>query len=420
MFTIGLGVFTLGSAAAALAPSITLLVLARAVQGIGGAVITPLSLTILGAAVPRHRRGAAIGAWGGIGSVGAALGPLAGGWLTDTVGWQAIFWLNVPIGLVLLPLARWRLAESHGPARRLDLPGLTLVSVSLFSLVWGAIRSSGQGWAGPHVLLGVAAGALGLTAFVLWERRAPAPMLPLRLMRHRVFATANVASLLMYSASFGALFLLTQLLQTGLGAGPLEAGLRTLPMAVMPVFLAPIGGLLCDRIGSRSLMVVALALEAVAFAWLATVVRPGVGYAVLLPALIAMGAGLPLFWAPIADAGLSVARPQEQGQASGAVTAIRELAIVLGVAVLASAFAAHGGYASPAGFVAGFRPAMWVATGLATTGVLVALALPRRRPVPGDPGPGHRESGGPGGSAPDVLRVVGTARAPAAGVASGA
>jgi EmrB/QacA subfamily drug resistance transporter len=392
MFLVGLSVFTAGSALAALAPSMTVLVLARAVQGVGGAILTPLTLTILSASVPPHRRGAVIGAWGGVGSVGAALGPVAGGWLTDTVGWQGIFWLNVPIGLLLLPAARWRLAESFGPPRRLDLPGVALVSAGLFGLVWGVIRGGGHGWSDPTVLLGLAAGALALVAFVRWERRSSSPMLPLRLLRDRVFATASVASVLMYSASFGTLFLLAQLLQTGLGASPLEAGLRTVPMAMMPVFLAPLGGALCDRLSNRPLMIVALSLEVVAFAWLALVVRPGVGYAELLPALILMGAGLPLFWAPIANASLGAALPQEQGQASGVATAVRELAIVFGVAVLASTFAAHGDYASPPGFVAGFVPAMWLATGLVTAGVLVASALPRSRLV-GEPGGRRAEVG---------------------------
>jgi EmrB/QacA subfamily drug resistance transporter len=381
MFTVGLGVFTLGSALAALAPSATALVLARAVQGVGGAVLTPLTLTILSASVPPHRRGAAIGAWGGIASIGAAGGPVAGGWLTGVAGWQAIFWLNVPIGLVLVPLARRHLAESFGPAGRLDLPGVALASASLFGVVWAVIRGGADGW-GASALLTLGAGAVGLVAFVLWERRAPAPMLPPGLVSHRVFATANLASLLMYSASFGALFLVTQLLQNALGADPLDAGLRTLPMAVMPVFLAPLGGLLTDRFGNRPLMVVALALETVAFTWLALVVRTDVGYAALVPALLMMGSGLPLFWTPIAKASLGAARPDQQGQASGAATAIRELAVVLGVAALASTFAAHGGYASPADFVAGFRPALWLAAGLTAAGVLVALALPRPRAVP--------------------------------------
>ena len=378
IFTVGLAVFTAGSAAAGLAPTIDLLLLARAVQGIGGAILTPLTLTILVAAVPPQRRGIVIGAWGGIGSLGAALGPLVGGALTATIGWQAIFWLNVPIGLVLLPLAHRQLAESFGPRHPLDLPGVALASGSLFALTWAVIHAGGHGWASGSVLLGLGAGAVGLVAFVLWQRRAPAPMLPLRFFRDRTFATASLASLLMYSAAFGALFLIAQLLQTGLGAGPAQAGLRTLPLAVMPVFLAPIGGALCDRFGNRPLMITALSLETAAFAWLALLTRPAVAYPVLLPALVLIGAGLPLFWTPIANASLGAARPHEQGQASGASIAIRELAIVLGVAALASTFAAHGGYTSPTSFVAGFTPAMWLAAALSTTGVLVVLTLPRR------------------------------------------
>ncbi len=380
MFTLGLGVFTAGSAAAALAPTNDLRVTARAVQGIGGAILTPLTLTILAAAVPQRRRGAVIGAWGGVGSLGAALGPVVGGALTSTVGWQWIFWMNVPIGLLLLPAARWRLAESFGPPRPLDLPGLGLASTGLLALVWGVIRGGGHGWADGPVLLALGTGAVGIVAFVRWERRAPAPMVPPWFFRDRTFATASLASLLLYSAAFGALFLIAQLLQTGLGADPLQAGLRTLPLAVMPVFLAPLGGVLCDRIGNRPLMIAALSLEAVAFAWLALVTRPGVTYPALLPALLLMGAGLPLFWSPIANASLGAARPHEQGQASGTSIAIRELAIVLGVAALAATFAAHGGYTSPTSFVTGFTAAMWVAAALTTGGALVALTLPRHHP----------------------------------------
>ena len=219
IFTVGLAVFTAGSAAAGLAPTIDLLLLARAVQGIGGAILTPLTLTILVAAVPPQRRGIVIGAWGGIGSLGAALGPLVGGALTATIGWQAIFWLNVPIGLVLL---RWPTGSSPRASDRdtLDLPGVALASGSLFALTWAVIHAGGHGWASGSVLVGLGAGAVGLVAFVLWQRRAPAPMLPLRFFRDRTFATASLASLLMYSAAFGALFLIAQLLQTGLGAGP--------------------------------------------------------------------------------------------------------------------------------------------------------------------------------------------------------
>jgi EmrB/QacA subfamily drug resistance transporter len=376
MFTVGVGVFTAGSAAAALAPTIGALVAARALQGVGGALFTPLTLTMLSAVTPPARRGAVLGAWGGIGGLGAALGPLAGGALAGSVGWRVIFWLNVPLGLVLMPLGRLRLAESYGPRRRLDLVGVVLGSAGLFGVVWAVVRVGAAGWASTQVSLPFAGGLLLLVAFVGWERRTPAPMLPLRFFRARVFTAAALASLMMYSALFGALFLITQLLQTGLGATPLLAGLRALPMAVMPLLLAPVGGLITDRIGFRPLMICGLAVEAIALAWLAAAATPTVSYGVLIAPLVLAGTGSALFFAPLASAMLSAVKVEEHGQASGAATAIRELAAVFGVAVLGLVFAGHGGYASRADFVDGFVPALWLAAGLAAVGVVAAAALP--------------------------------------------
>ena len=379
MFTIGVAIFTAGSAAAALAPTIGTLVAARAVQGVGGALLVPLTLTMLSAVTPPERRGALLGAWGGIGGLGAALGPLAGGALAGSVGWRAIFWLNVPVGLVLMPLARLRLAESFGPRRRLDLAGVVLGSAGLFGLVWAVIRVGAAGWASTEVSLPLGGGVMLLALFVLREMRAPAPMLPMRFFRSRVFAAGALSSVGMYAAMFGALFLITQLLQVGLGATPLQAGLRTLPMAVMPFLLAPAGGYLTDRIGFRPLMIGGLAMMSVALGWLAAAVTPTVSYGLLVPPLVLAGAGTAVFFAPLATAMLSAVAPEEHGQASGAATAIRELAAVFGVAVLGLVFAGHGGYASHADFVRGFVPAMWLAAGLAGAGVLAAVALPRAR-----------------------------------------
>jgi EmrB/QacA subfamily drug resistance transporter len=378
MFTAGVAVFTAGSAAAALAPTIGVLLAARALQGAGGAMFVPLTLTMLSAVTPAARRGAVLGAWGGIGGLGAALGPLAGGALAGSVGWRAIFWVNVPVGLILVVLGRLRLAESRGPRTELDLAGVVLGTAGLFGVVWAVIRVGAAGWASTEVSLPLAGGVLLLVAFVRWEMRTPAPMLPMRFFRHRVFAAGGLASLAMYSALFGALFLITQLLQAGLGATPLQAGLRALPMAVMPFLLTPVGGYLTDRIGFRPLMISGLTAEATALGWLAAVVTPTVSYALLVPPLVLAGLGSALFFAPLASAMLSVVAFEEQGQASGAATAIRELAAVFGVAVLGLVFAGHGGYASHADFVNGFVPAMWLAAGLAAAGVLAAAALPRR------------------------------------------
>jgi EmrB/QacA subfamily drug resistance transporter len=370
-------VFTAGSAAAALAPTIGVLLAARAVQGAGGAMFAPLTLTMLSAVTPSTRRGVVLGAWGGIGGLGAALGPLAGGALAGSVGWRAIFWVNVPVGLIVAVLGRLRLAETRGPRAELDLAGVVLGSAGLFGVVWAVIRVGAAGWTSTEVTLPLGAGALLLVAFVRWEMRTSAPMLPMRFFRRRVFAVGSLASLAMYSALFGALFLITQLLQAGLGATPLQAGLRALPMAVMPFLLTPAGGYLTDRVGFRPLMIAGLAVEAAALGWLAAVVTPAVAYAVLVPPLVLAGLGSALFFAPLASAMLSVVAFEEQGQASGAATAIRELAAVFGVAVLGLVFAGHGGYASPADFMHGFVPAMWLAAGLAGAGVLAAVALPR-------------------------------------------
>jgi EmrB/QacA subfamily drug resistance transporter len=379
MFAIGMALFSVGSAAAALAPTTATLVAARVVQGAGGAIFAPVSLTLLSAATPADCRGAVFGAWGGIGGVGAAVGPVLGGGLTGWVGWQWIFWLNVPLGLVLALLARLCLGESHGPHGRLDLAGVALSGAGLFGVVWAVIRAGSEGWARPDVLAALGLGALALVLFVAWELRAPAPLLPMRFFRSRAFAVANLAALLMYAALFGALFLVTQLLQTGLGASPLEAGLRMLPMVAMPMLLAPAGGALSDRWGTRRLMVLGVSLVSAGLAWLAAVTSPDVAYVLLIPAMIMMGGGSALFFAPVAAAVLGAVAPDEQGQASGIATVVREVAVVLGVAVLAAVFAAHGDLGSSARFIAGVVPALWLAAALASAGVLVALALPHVR-----------------------------------------
>ncbi len=286
LFVIGLGIFTAASVAAALAPSVEALIAARAVQGLGGAIVTPLTLTILSAAVPADKRAVALGAWSGIGGLAVAAGPLVGGAIVEGISWQWIFWLNVPIGLVLIPLAYFRLKETYGPASRLDLPGLALASTGLLGIVWGVVRGNAVGWSSPEIVGALAIGSLLTLAFVLWELRAPAPMLPMRFFRSRAFAAANAASLFMFFGMFGSIFLLAQFLQTVQGYGPFSAGLRILPWTLMPIFVAPIAGALSDRIGGRPLMATGLALQAVGLGWLATVSTPTVPYAELVPAFV--------------------------------------------------------------------------------------------------------------------------------------
>ena len=261
MFMLGVGIFTAASAAAALAPSADWLIAARAVQGFGAAIVTPLTLTILSAAVAREKRGLALGAWSGIAGLAVAMGPLVGGAVVDGISWQWIFWLNVPVGIVLLPLATL-LRESTGPDKALDIPGLALASGGLLGIVWGLIHGNGDGWTSPTIVGALAVGAGLLAAFVAWELRTPQPMLPMRFFRNRAFAAANGASLLMYFGMFGSIFLLSQFFQTAQGYSPLGAGLRILPWTLMPMFVAPVAGALSDRIGGRPLMATGLALQA--------------------------------------------------------------------------------------------------------------------------------------------------------------
>ena len=379
IFVVGILVFTAGSALAALSTSATALDLARGVQGVGGAIVTPLTLTLLSAAVPRERRGLALGAWGGIGGLAVAIGPLVGGAIVEGLSWQWIFWLNVPIGLLLAPVALSRLDESHGPAGRLDLPGLVLASAGLFGIVWGLVRGNSVGWGSPEIVGSLVVGAVVVALFVLWELRAEAPMLPMRFFRNRTFTLTNVSSLFMFFGMFGSIFLLIQFFQTVQGFSPLQAGLRILPWTAMPIFVAPIAGALSDRIGGQRIMGTGLALQAVGLGWIAAVASPTAPYTDFVAPFFISGIGMALFFAPVANVVLSSVRPEEEGQASGAQNAIRELGGVFGVAVLASIFSRYGGYGLPQHFVDGMQPAVWVGAIIVGIGALAALAIPSRR-----------------------------------------
>jgi EmrB/QacA subfamily drug resistance transporter len=381
VFVIGLGIFTAASAAAALAPSMNWLIAARAIQGIGGAIVTPLTLTILSDAFPKEKRGLALGAWSGIAGLAVASGPLVGGAVVDGISWQWIFWLNVPIGIVLLPLAMRFLRETHGPAGQLDLAGLGLASAGLLGIVWGLINGHGDGWTSPQIVASLTIGALLTVGFVVWETRAPSPMLPMRFFRNRAFAAANGASLLMYFGMFGSIFLLTQFLQTAQGHSPFGAGLRVLPWTAMPMVVAPIAGALSDRIGGRPLMAGGLGLQAIGLAWIAAVSTPTVPYSHLVIPFILSGTGMAMFFAPVANVVLSSVRAEEEGKASGTNNAIREVGGVFGVAVLASVFSHYGSYASPQSFVDGLTTATWVGAAVVGVGALISLAIPRLRPA---------------------------------------
>jgi EmrB/QacA subfamily drug resistance transporter len=376
LFAIGIAIFTAASAAAALAPSIAVLDAARAVQGLGGAIVMPLTLTILSAAVPEERRGVFLGAWGGISGLAVAFGPLVGGAVVSGFSWNWVFWLNVPVGIALLALVP-RLAESKGPFGRVDLPGLVLASAGLFGIVWGLVRGNSVGWASAEIVGALVAGAIVTALFVAWELRTEHPMLPMRFFRNRTFALANVAALMMSFGMFGAIFLLAQFFQTVQGYSPLGSGLRVLPWTAMPMVVAPIAGALSDRISPSRIIGTGLALQAIGLGWIAAVSSPTTPYADLVLPFAISGIGMGMFFAPIANLILGSVRGEEEGQASGANNAIRELGGVFGVAVLASVFSHYGGYQSGGAFVDGMTPAVWIGAAVVAVGALAAFLIKR-------------------------------------------
>ena len=378
VFGVGVALFTLASAGAALTGSTGELIAARAAQGAGAAVLMPLSLTLISAAVPKERRGTAFGIWGAVNGLAVAAGPLVGGAVTEHLTWQWIFWLNVPIGIALLPLARARLAESRGGDGRLDLLGTALVSGGLFGVVLSLVRGHEHGWTSGPVLAGFVAGGLLLIAFVRWELRTDAPMLPMRFFRSRTFSAVNAASLLMFAGMFGSIFLLTQFLQLIQGYSPTEAGLRMLPWTGMTLLVAPLAGALTDRIGGRTVVASGMGLMAVGLGWLAVLAEPGVSYTSQIPAFVLSGAGMAMFFAPTGAMVMSSVRPHEEGIASGVNNALREVGGALGVAVLASIFASQGGYETPRTFTDGLTPALWVGTALLLVAAALVLLIPRR------------------------------------------
>ncbi|MFL5825207.1 MAG: MFS transporter [Thermoleophilaceae bacterium] len=390
MFCIGLGVFTAGSAAAALSPSAGALIAARVIQGGGAAIVMPLTLTLISQAFPVEKRGAAIGLWGGITGLAVAAGPVVGGAVVSGIDWHWIFWLNVPIGLALIPLAATRLTESFGPRPQLDIPGVALAAVGSFGIAWGLVRANQAGWGSAEVVSAMLAGLAVIGLFVAWERRTANPMLPVSLYRERGFSTANVVSFCMYGGLFGVLFLMSQFLQTALGYSPLGAGVRLLPWTLTPMLVAPVAGALADRYGNRPFMVLGLVLQAIGYAWIAMIAKAGMGYLELGVAFTVAGVGTSLCFPTVANAVMSSVPEQEAGVASGANSAMRELGGVFGVAVLAAAFAHRGVYSSPQVFADGFSSALWLGAGLTAVGIGAALLAPGRGGSGSKAAPPHR------------------------------
>jgi EmrB/QacA subfamily drug resistance transporter len=380
LFAVGLGLFVAASVACALASSIGWLIAARAIQGASGAIVQPLAISLLSAAFPPERRGQAIGIFGGVTGLAVLGGPVIGGAITQGLQWQWVFWLNVPIGLLAIPLVLARMPESYGPRAKLDIAGLALVTGAALGIVWGLVRANSAGWGSLEVLGTLAGGVVLAVAFVLTELRTTEPMLPMRLFRSRTFATGNAANFLMFGALFSAVFLMAQFQQIALQQSPLHAGLRLVPWTGMVFFVAPLAGRMVDRIGERPFVVVGLLMQAAGLAWVALIARTGLPFAQMIPPLAIAGTGISMAIPAAQNAIMSAVAPADIGKASGTFSTTRQLGAAFGLAIVVAVFAGAGSYATPASFSDGFGPAIGVSAALSLAGAIAGLAL-RWRPA---------------------------------------
>src|SRR4051794_35143111 len=379
LYAVGVALFTAASAACALAPTVGVLIAARALQGAGSALLVPLGLALLSAAFPPEKRGAAIGMFSAITGLAVASGPLIGGAVVQGLAWQWIFWINVPIGAVTVPLVLTKMRESRGTDTSLDLRGLALVTGGVLGFVWALVRGNEAGWGSPEVVGSFVLGAVLIAAFVAWELRPSEPMLPMGFFRDRAFSAGNAAIYLTFASLFSAVFFYAQLLQTGLGYDALGTGLRLIPWTATFITIAPAAGALADKIGERPLMVAGLSLQAAGMAWLALIAEPGMAYSQMLAPFILGGVGVSMAIPAAQNSVVGSAAADAIGKVAGANSMMRELGGVFGIAVTVAVFGGAGGYASAASFIAGFSPAIGVSAGLSLAGAIAGLALPGRR-----------------------------------------
>ncbi len=375
----GIAIFTLASAACALAPNAGALVAARAVQGAGAALMLPLALALLSAAFPPERRAWAIGMFSSATGVAVLAGPVLGGAVTQGIAWPWIFWLNVPIGVGMVPLILTRIPASAGLRARLDPVGLVLATASALGLVWALIRANSVGWASAEIIGCLVAGVVLGAGFLAWERRTAEPMVSLALFRSRPYAAGNAISFLIFGMLLSLVFFMAQFLQVGLGYDPLGAGLRMLPGWATLTVIAPFSGTLIARFGARPLIAGGLIVNAAGLAWMALIGRTGLPYWELVPPLVVAGCGGSLAIPASASVVMTSVPPPMIGKASGVYNTLRQLGGVFGVAICAAVFASRGGYASPAAFTRGFGPAMGACAGLAALGAVAGLLTGSRR-----------------------------------------
>ena len=384
-YAAGLAFFALTSAGAALAGSVGVLVGLRVLQGAAAAVVMTLGLTLLSSAFPPERRGAAVGLFSAVTGVAVACGPLVGGAVVQGLAWQWIFWLNVPVGLLAAPLVLRLVPEARVPDSRLDLAGVALLGGGVLGVVWAVVRGEDIGWTSGEVLVAAGVGLALLGGFAAWQRRAPHPLLPPRLLRVRGFAAGNLAVALTVAPLFSAVFFYAQLLQVVMGHDALGAGVRLMAWTGTLLLVAPAAGALCDRIGERPLIVTGLTLQAAAMLWLALTVDTGIGYLQVLGPFVLGGVGVSLAIPGGQSAAVAAVADRDMATAAGVNSTVRQLGGVLGIAVSVAVFGAVGGFASPGEFVDGFRAAMFTAAALSAVGAAVGLTLPARRGVAQDP-----------------------------------
>lgn len=377
IYVLGLVLFTVASAACALAPTTGLLIACRAVQGIGASCVMPLGLTILTSAFPQEKRGAVVGIWGGIAGLAVASGPLIGGALTQGLSWHWIFWVNVPIGIVTVAGARLYLQESWGPRSRLDIPGLVLVTGGSGALIWGLVQGGQAGWGSTENLAGLIAGTLLIIGFIVRETRVPEPMIPLGLFRRITFSAAVSTQFLMAAAIFSAAFLTSQFFQFALGNSPLGTGLRFLPWTAAPLLIAPLAGALSDKIGSRALIVPGLALQGIGFAWIVSLAGSSSGYSSYVLPFIIAGVGISMALPCVTAGGLNAVPPELLGKAAGTLNTMQQFGAVFGIAVVTAVFNSTGSLADAASVTSGYRPALAVSAGISVLGAVVAIGMRR-------------------------------------------
>lgn len=383
IFTIGLALFTAASAVCAVAPNISELIAARAGQGLAGAIVLPLSLTILTAAFPAERRGMIVGVYGGLAGLAVALGPIIGGAVTEGIDWHWIFWINVPIGAVALPLGMRLLPESHGALERLDLPGVAFLTSGVVAIVWALVRADQSGWSSAEVIGCLVAGVILLLAFAAWEQRASHPMVSPRLFRSRAFSVGNATTFLFTGAIFAAGFLVTQEFQLARGYSPVSAGVRLLPFFATPMVISPIAGAFSDRIGRRPVMTTGLFLQTAGFAWVALAGSLSASWVELDIALAVAGIGVSMALPTVPTAVLNAVAPGDLGKASGINYMMQRLGAVFAIAVASAVFGAYGHLGTPASVTAGFQPALAACAGFALLAALSSLAItpPKTQPA---------------------------------------